>query len=98
MTDGPVPIQSLTDLRDYVLLTLCEHENLIPEQFSLQELILTRRGTPCGRQFILQGPRSVRLGAVWAGDRNDLYFYDARGERFRKERLSGLVTTLSDAA
>lgn len=98
MSDAPVPIQSLADLRDHVLHTLCEHENLLPDQFALQELLLTRRGTTCGRQFILQGPRSVRLGAVWAGDRNDLYFYDARGERFRKERLAGNVTTLSDAA
>lgn len=98
MLDVPVPIQSLADLRDYVRHTLCEHENLIPEQFALQELILTRRGTACGRQFILQGPRSVRLGAVWAGDRNDLYFYDARGERFRKERLAGAVTAANDAA
>lgn len=98
MPDAPVPIQSLADLRDYVLHTLCAHENLIPEQFALQELMLTRRGAACGRQFILQGPRSVRLGAVWAEDRNDLYFYDARGERFRKERLSGPVTSINDAA
>lgn len=96
MPDGPVRIQSLADLRDYVLQTLCAHENLIPEQFTLQESTLIRRGISCGRQFLLQGPRSVRLGAVWAGDRNDLYFYDARGERFRKERIAGAA--LSDAA
>ena len=56
---------------------------------------LVRRGECCGRQFTLFGPRSVRLGAVWAADRNDLYFYDARGERFRKERMAG---PLGDAA
>jgi hypothetical protein len=98
MSDAPVAIHSLAELRDYVLRVLCEHENLISDQFSLQEYALTRRGATCGRQFLLQGPRSVRLGAVWASDRNDLYFYDARGERFRKERLTGAIAMVSDAA
>ena len=89
--DEPVQLQSLNDLRTYVLQTLCEHENLIVDQYRLQESVLVRRGTACGRQFILNGPRSVRLGAVWACDRNDLYFYDARGERFRKERLARMI-------
>ena len=98
MTDAPVRIQSLAELRTYVLQVLCAHENLIVEQFTLQEAVLMRRGCCCGRQFVLQGPRSVRLGAVWAGDRNDLYFYDARGERFRKERLPAEVALLNEAA
>ena len=95
MSDAPAPIQSLDDLRDYVLRTLCGHENLIVEQFALQELALMRKGVCCGRQFLLQGPRSVRLGAVWNADKHDLYFYDACGERFRKERapISGTLMT-----
>jgi hypothetical protein len=87
MTDVPVQIESLSELRRHVLQVLCERENLIMDQFTLQESALVRRGENCGRQFTLYGPRSIRLGAVWAADRNDLYFYDARGERFRKERL-----------
>lgn len=98
MSDVPREIHSLHDLRSYILLTLCDHENLIPEQYRLQESKLIRRGTECGRQFTLHGPRSVRLGAVWASDRNDLFFYDARGERFRKERLSSEIASFSDAA
>jgi len=98
MPDAPVALQSLPELREYVLRTLCAQENLIVEQFSLQESALMRRGVCCGRQFALFGPRSVRLGAVWAADRNDLYFYDARGERFRKERLAGAITARQDAA
>jgi hypothetical protein len=38
-------------------------------------------------QFSLRGPRSVRLGAIWAADQNMLYFYDARGQRYLKLRL-----------
>jgi hypothetical protein len=98
MSDAPVQICSLAELRRYVLQVLCDHENLIAEQFTLQESMLLRRGVACGRQFLLQGPRSVRLGAVWNSERNDLYFYDARGERFRKERLPGAIAAASEAA
>jgi hypothetical protein len=98
MTDVPVQLESLADLRRHVLEVLCERENLIVEQFTLQESALVRRGQSCGRQFTLYGPRSIRLGAVWAADRNDLYFYDACGERFRKERLAGEAALLHEAA
>uniref|UniRef100_A0A7C2P129 Uncharacterized protein n=1 Tax=Schlesneria paludicola TaxID=360056 RepID=A0A7C2P129_9PLAN len=84
-----VQVRSLCELRRHVHETLCRHENLVPEQFDLQEIPLTRLGERCGTQFVLRGPRNVRLGAVWAADQNQLYFYDARGERFRKEQLSG---------
>lgn len=98
MSDAPVHIQSLAELRDYVHRVLCDHENLIADQFALQELSLTRKGGNCGRQFLLQGPRSVRLGAVWTSDRNEVYYYDARGERFRKERLTGRISIDNEAA
>jgi hypothetical protein len=84
-----VQVRTLADLRRHVHETLCRHENLLPEQFDLQEIPLTRLGERCGTQFVLRGPRNIRLGAVWAADRNQLYFYDARGERFRKEQLPG---------
>jgi hypothetical protein len=98
MTGLPVQILSLADLRCFVLQVLCERENLIVDQFTLKESVLVRRGQSCGRQFVLQGPRAVRLGAVWAADRNDLYFYDACGARFRKERLSASLALLDEAA
>jgi len=85
-------VRTLSALRQYVHETLCEQENLVPEQFQLQEVPLTRLGERCGLQFLLRGPRNVRLGAVWASDRNQLFFYDARGERFRKEQLPVPVT------
>lgn len=98
MTDASVQISTLEELRSHVRQILCGHENLMEEQFTLQESVLKRRGQTCGRQFALFGPRAVRLGAVWAADRNDLYFYDARGERFLKERLTGKIVDSKDAA
>jgi hypothetical protein len=88
MSDCVDGIRSLGDLRNYVHKTLCEKENLLAEQFRLSEMQLSRRGRDCGLQFSIHGPRQIRLGAIWAADHNMLYFYDARGVRYRKARLA----------
>jgi hypothetical protein len=80
-------IRSLNELRDFIHQTLCEKENLLEDQFQMTEMQLFRRGRECGLQFSLHGPRSVRLGAIWAADHNTIYFYDARGNRYLKVRL-----------
>lgn len=80
-------IRSIDDLRTFVHTTLCKKENLVEEQFSLSEMQLKRRDRECGLQFSIHGPRSVRLGAIWASDHNMIYFYDASGVRFLKIRL-----------
>ena len=79
---------TLDDLRAFVHQTLCGKEGLLGDQFPLSEMTLTRRTRFCGLQFSLQGPRDVRLGAIWAADHNVVYFYDARGERYLKVKLS----------
>jgi len=88
MSNATINVNSLDVLRNYVHERLCRHENLVAEQFGLDVTPLTRKGALCGLQFSLRGPRSVRLGAVWAADHNLLYLYDARGERFHKETLT----------
>lgn len=98
MADETARVQTLDDLRQYVHGSLCQHENLVSEQFVLQVIPLTRLGQPCGLQFILRGPRSVRLGAVWAAESNQLYLYNARGERFRKEALTHAISLDNEAA
>lgn len=80
-------VRSLNDLREFIHSVLCQKENLVPEQFRMRETGLVVRGRSCGKQFSLRGPRSVRLGAIWAADQNVLYFYDARGQRYLKLRL-----------
>ncbi len=87
MLDTVDEVRSLDDLRAYIHHTLCEKENLLSDQFRMTEMQLKRRGRDCGLQFSLQGPRSVRLGAIWASDQNLIYFYDARGERYLKVRM-----------
>lgn len=87
MTETIDAVRSLSDLRTFIHRTLCEKENLLTDQFRMTEMPLTRRGRCCGLQFSLDGPRSVRLGAIWTADHNTVYFYDARGCRYRKIRL-----------
>ncbi len=87
MRDTIDEIRTLDELRAYVHRALCEKENLIPEQFGMSEMLLTKRGRRCGMQFLLQGPRSVRLGAIFASDLNLVYLYDAQGVRYQKLTL-----------
>lgn len=91
MSSSP-ELKTLSDLRGFVHEKLCEQENLLPELFPLQEDHLTRNGKPCGIQFLLFGPRNVRLGAIWDSQHNTLYFYDAQGNRFLKLTLRGHLT------
>jgi hypothetical protein len=87
MSDTIEEIRSLNDLRAFIHQTLCEKENLLEDQFQMTEMQLFRRGRDCGLQFSLHGPRSVRLGAIWASDQNMIYLYDASGNRYLKLRL-----------
>ena len=87
MSQTKDPIRTLDDLRGFVHRRLCEKENLLADQFTMTEMRLTKRSRNCGLQFSLEGPRSVRLGAIWASDHNVIYLYDAQGVRYEKIRL-----------
>ena len=86
-TVTPLVLFSIDELRAYIHTTLCQRENLLQDQSPLGESPLVRGNKSCGIQFIVQGPRAVRLSAIWASDVNMIYFYDARGERFMKVPL-----------
>jgi hypothetical protein len=77
-------IRTVDDLRRFIHETLCAKENLVAEQFAISEVRLIRGGELCGLQFCVRGPRSVRLAAIWAADRNTIYLYDAKGQRYSK--------------
>jgi hypothetical protein len=81
-------LPSLEVLRQHVLETLCNHDQLDPAQTPLRQSLITRRGKPCGLFFQAQGPRLLKTYAVWAGDENRILFYDSTGERFAESRLS----------
>lgn len=82
--EKPSQPQTIEELHEMVHLRLCECENLLHDQFETVATPIVRGGQPCGRQYILNGPRLVRLTAVWAADRNEVMLYDAVGQRYEK--------------
>jgi hypothetical protein len=81
-------LPTLDDLRRYILETLCQHDRLDVSQTFLTEEVLVRSGKPCGLLFEVQGPRLLKIYAVWAGEENRILFYDSTGLRFAETRLS----------
>lgn len=83
---------TLDGLRAFVHQRLCAKENLLEDQFGMQESPILRGDQTCGLQFLLQGPRAVRLSAVWTSDRNEIFLYDAGGERYAKIELQHRIS------
>ena len=84
-------IRTFEQLRHFVHVHLCRRENLLEYQFPMTELEIQQGGRRCGVQFLLHGPRSVRLAAVWAESVNELLFYDATGHRFNRIQLPNRI-------
>lgn len=88
---APADIKTLDDLRDFIHVALCRKENLLEHHFPMTELELKRSGDRCGYQYILHGPRSVKLSAVWDQASNEILLYDVVGRRFQRVRIPNLV-------
>lgn len=84
-------VRTTEDLRNFIHIALCRKENLLEHHFPMTELQLKRGGKNCGAQFILHGPRSVKLSAVWDRRRNEVLFYDTVGRRFARIRIPNEV-------
>lgn len=91
------PLGSHESIRQYVNQKLCELENLEPDHFPLSERTLERAGSPCGVMFVLHGPRQLQVSAVWEIDRNQIWFYNAIGERCHQTQLCKPVAVESSA-
>lgn len=98
MTCEIAEIHTIEQLHAWVHERLCQKENLLEEMFTTRVAVLMRGGVPCGRQFTLQGPRCIKLSAVWAADQNVVYFYDTRGQRYGKVELPNRLSCESEAA
>lgn len=88
---APADIRSLDDLRNFIHVALCRKENLLEHHFPMTELELKRSGSCCGYQYILHGPRSVKLSAVWDQASNEILLYDVVGRRFDRVRIPNQV-------
>lgn len=91
MLEQTATVGTLDELRLFIHTKLCEKENLLAEQFRLREAALMMRGRQCGMEFTVKGPRSIRLGAIWASEQNLINFYDTQGERYLKVKLTAPI-------
>ncbi len=84
MKPDPHQANALEQVRRLVNRTLCDRENLEPGCFGLGQQPLTQQGRLCGYYFWLEGPRNVRLSAVWEIEAGAVLCYGADGARFAK--------------
>ncbi|QDU91493.1 hypothetical protein Pla175_49220 [Pirellulimonas nuda] len=84
MRPDPQQANALEQVRRLVNRTLCDRENLEPDCFGLGQQPLTQQGRLCGYYFWLEGPRNVRLSAVWEIEADAVLCYGADGARFAK--------------
>ncbi|MCG8450602.1 MAG: hypothetical protein MI725_13620 [Pirellulales bacterium] len=80
-------IHHFEDIRRYVTETLSSFELLQPKSAKLTWKLLTRNDQACGVYFCLQGPRAVRLTAIWETDANSILFYGSCGQRVQRTHL-----------
>jgi hypothetical protein len=80
-------LETPASVSQFVHQVLCEAENLERDHFPLAWRTLANASGPCGMLFCLHGPRQMQLTAVWEIERNVIWFYNSRGERFRKTLL-----------
>ncbi len=88
MLEHQANINSLEEIRRYVVETLSTLELLKSDRCQLRVRLLTRGGEPCGMYFCLHGPRAVRLSAIWETESNSILFYGSTGERVQRTRLT----------
>ena len=84
MTEPACETHSPDSLRALVRQKLCEPDFLDPDCYQITESLLIQRGQPCGLAYCLNGPRAVRLTAIWSTEEQMLYCYNSRGKRFLK--------------
>jgi hypothetical protein len=87
MLESSKSVQSLEELRQYIADTLCSLELLKSDQFELSQQVLRRGSKLCGIYFCLQGPRALRLSAIWDIDQDNVFFYGSCGRRVHRSKL-----------
>lgn len=75
-------------LRDHVRQVLCTKADLELATPMLEATIF-QRGQPCGIEYTLLGPRSVRLSAIWETVQKRLLFFDQELTRFQTAQVQG---------
>ncbi|GEM_PF-476296 len=88
-------LSSVNQLRQFVLQTLCQQNDLEMDVFPASERLLITRDRAIGIQFCLHGPRNVRFMAIWETEKHSILFYGSSGQRTGRVQL-GKCTQLAE--
>lgn len=83
-----IHLPTFEELKQYARSVLCRRADLDLETPILESTLL-RKGRPCGIEYVLLGPRSVRLSSIWEADGDRMLFYDHNLERFQVTQVKG---------
>jgi hypothetical protein len=81
-------LPTFDELRDYVHGVLCMRADL-EDSTPLFDATLYRQNRPCGIEYLLLAPRSIRLSAIWDAVTQRVLFYDAELTRFQTTPIQG---------
>jgi len=84
-----VRLTSFEDLEGLVRDVLCSRADL-DQGTPLFRNVLKRKDRPCGVEFTLVAPRSVRLSAIWESFSSRVLFYDQNLDRFQVTQVAGI--------
>ena len=83
-----IHLPTFEDLKDFVRNVLCTRADL--DLFTpMLESTIFRRDRPCGIEYTLLAPRSIRLSAIWEAVEDRVLFYDQDLIRFQISEVEG---------
>lgn len=78
----------MNELEHFMIDGLCDHEKLDRLQVRIQRSVIRRGATIVGLVIRIEGPRLMRLQALWVEPENRVLFYNSAGQRFATVKLA----------
>jgi hypothetical protein len=78
---------SLEELAKFIWISLAKPDRLDLDQVDRRIAPVRRGEALTSWEFLLEGPRRLRMVALWLVDTQQILFYDSTGKRFRETRL-----------
>jgi len=83
-----IALSTVASLQAFVRNTLCERDRLDPGQTPFFRTPVLRDGKVAGVLYHVDGPRMLRLSAIWSEAEHRILFYDPSGVHWLEVRLT----------
>ncbi len=78
----------MNELERFMIDSLCDYEKLDREQVRIQRSVMRKGLAIVGMVIRIEGPRLMRLQALWVEPENRVLFYNSAGQRFAIVKLA----------